>query len=192
MEEFSDDQLVRKAKQGELEAFTELARRYQEKIYRTIMGFTRNHQDADDLAQETFMQAYKALTNFKQRSSFYTWLYRIAVNLTLNFLKRSSHEKNRKDSELETLSSDEITARAVSHPEKDQMLKDFRGKLQETITLLPLVYRTAFLLVELEGMSHKQAAAVLNCSENTISWRMHKARKMLQLKLKLYWERGII
>lgn len=192
MEEFSDDQLVRKAKQGDLEAYTELARRYQEKIYRTIMGMTRNHQDADDLAQETFMQAYKALKKFKQQSGFYTWLYRIAVNLTLNFLKRAGREKSRKDIELETLTFDELTTRAVSKPEKDKMLKDFRKKLQDTIAVLPLVYRTSFLLVELEGMSHKQAAAVLNCSENTISWRMHKARKMLQAKLQPYWDRGII
>ena len=88
MGEFSDDQLVRQAKQGDVEAFSELAGRLKQKIYNTIFSFTKNHQDTDDLTQETFVHAFQSLRSFKQRSSFYTWFYRIAVNLTMNFPKK--------------------------------------------------------------------------------------------------------
>ena len=90
---FSDEQLVEQAKQGNAEAFTELARRSQQKIHQVILALTGNLQDADDLAQETFMQAFKSLKGFKQKSSFSTWLYRIAINLTLNFLKKKKKAK---------------------------------------------------------------------------------------------------
>jgi RNA polymerase sigma factor (sigma-70 family) len=95
----TDDVLVEEAKLGRIEAYAELARRVQEKIYHTIFGMTRNHEDANDLTQETFMYAYRALRTFKQKSSFYTWVYRIAINLTLNFLKKKGREKGREDFE---------------------------------------------------------------------------------------------
>lgn len=95
MEALPDDQLVAHARKGDVDAFTELARRHQEKVFQTILWMTKNQQDADDLRQEAFLHAYKHLKNFKQRSSFYTWIYRIAVNLTLNFLKRKMREKKR-------------------------------------------------------------------------------------------------
>ena len=95
MEDCSDGHLVEQAKQGDVEAFAELARRCQEKVYYTLLALTKNQQDASDLAQEAFMQAFKSLKSFKQRSSFYTWIYRIAVNLTLNFLKRRKREEGR-------------------------------------------------------------------------------------------------
>ena len=88
MDDLSEDRLVRLSKQGDVEAFMALALRHQERIYNTILGLTKNHLDADDLTQETFMKAFKSLNGFKQDSSFFTWLYKIAVNLTLNFLKK--------------------------------------------------------------------------------------------------------
>ena len=192
MEDFSDEELVRVSQRGDLEAFTILARRYQEKIYRTILAMTKNHLDADDLAQDTFLQAYKSLKGFKLKSSFYTWIYRIAMNLTLNHLKKSGWEKNRAEVELETYSPDTRSPREVSAAERDSMKKEFRRKLKEALDSLPAPYKTSFVLIEFQGMSHKQASLVLRCSENTVSWRIHKARKMLQSKLKPYFERGII
>lgn len=192
MEDLSDDQLVRKAKQDDLEAFAELARRYQEKIIRMILRLTKNRLDADDLAQETFLQAYKSLKGFKQKSNFYTWIYRIAMNLTLNFLKKSKREKLRQKIEIETLSIELSGCNASSSPEKNSVMNEFRRKIKEAIDSLPLPYRTSFILVEFQGMSHKQAAYVLRCSENTVAWRMHKARKLLQSSLRPFWKRGII
>ena len=190
MEGLGDERLVRLAKNGSLEAFAELARRLQEKVYHTIFGMTRNHQDADDLTQETFMVAYKALKGFKQKSSFYTWVYRIAVNLTLNHFKKKGKEKGRQDFEDSVSVSDKAAITDLS-PEGDSLKKELRGKLDEAIASLPLAYRAAFNLVVSQGMSHGRASEILGCSENTVSWRMHKARKMLQDRLKPYFSRGL-
>jgi RNA polymerase sigma-70 factor (ECF subfamily) len=190
MGDFSDGQLVELAKKGDVEAFAELARRYQDKIYNTVLAFTKNPQDADDLAQEAFMHAFKSLKKFKQSSSLYTWLYAIAVNLSLNFLKKRKKDNARKlFSENDSFRRDYRHASASS-PEKESMRKELDSKLREAIESLPLPYKASFILVVFQGMSHGQAARILRCSENTVSWRMHKARKMLQAKLGPYLKDG--
>lgn len=187
MADFADDHLAKQAKQGDVEAFEELVCRFQEKIYHTILSLTRNQQDAYDLAQETFMHAYKSLRNFKQSSTFYTWIYRIAVNLTLNFLKRRKRDEKR-EVHVEDYSLDVKSAASTLSPERCSMKKELSKKLKEAIDSLPLTYRASFVLVVSQGLTHTQVAKVLRCSENTISWRMHKARKMLQQKLRPYLE----
>jgi RNA polymerase sigma-70 factor (ECF subfamily) len=176
--QLSDDGLVSRAKRGEQEAYTELVRRVQERIYRTIFAMTRNPEDADDLTQETFMSAYKALKDFRRRSSFYTWVYRIAVNVTLNFLKKKGREKGREDLDEELCSLESGLPSGLS-PEEDSMNRELREKLEAAIRNLPLAYRLAFSLVVFDGLPHARAAEILGCSENTVSWRIHKARKML-------------
>lgn len=185
MDGFADDCLVGLAKEGDVNAFAELVRRYQQKIYQTIFQLTRNHHDTDDLAQDTFMKAFKSLREFKQRSSFYTWLYRIAVNLTLNFLKKRYREKN-KESYTENHSSAEDRNSRIPSPEDYSLKKELKEKLKDALDSLPLAYKASFILVTFQGMSHSQAAEVLDCSEKTVSWRLHKARKILQEKLKPY------
>jgi RNA polymerase sigma-70 factor (ECF subfamily) len=180
-----DDLLVEQAKQGDVEAFAELARRSQQRIHRAILALTGNLQDADDLAQETFMQAYKTLRDFRQQASFYTWLYRIAINLTLNFLKRKKKERM-KETLDESLPLEFRSEILVGSPEQDSLEKELSEKLKQAIDSLPISYRASFVLVAFQGMTHGEAAQILRCSENTVSWRMHKARKMLQAKLKPY------
>jgi RNA polymerase sigma-70 factor (ECF subfamily) len=181
--------LVELAKKGDVNAFAELARRLQEKVFHIVFGMTHNHQDANDLTQETFMYAYNALRGFKQKSSFYTWVYRIAVNLTLNYLKKKGKERGRQDFEDNASVSGQAACPDLS-PEGNSLKNELREKLDEAIASLPLGYRAAFNLVVFQGMSHGQAAEILGCSENTVSWRMHKARKMLQERLKPYFSRG--
>ena len=187
MADCRDDHLVGLAKQGDVEAFAELARRCQERIFYSILALTKNHQDASDLTQEALMQAFKSLRTFKQRSSFNTWVYRIAVNLTLNFLK-----KGKKDGARQVLDESfpwaEADAGASSSPEGHSLKRELSRKLQEAVDSLPLPYKASFVLVVFQGMTHNQAARILGCSENTISWRMHKARKMLQARLRPYLE----
>jgi len=190
MDDLSEDHLVRLSKQGDVEAFMALALRYQERVYNTILGLTKNHLDADDLSQETFMKAFQSLKGFKHDSSFYTWMYKIAINLTLNFLKKSGRERKKTDSLMFNCEQKLNPAKNISSPENVSLKHELRTKLKQAIDNLPPAYRIAFFLVELEGMLHKEAATVLNCSENTISWRLHKARKMLQGKLRPYLERG--
>lgn len=189
MEERADDRLVEQARQGDVEAFTELARQFQKRIYYTILALTKNHQDANDLAQETFMQAFKSLKGFKQRSSFYTWIYRIAVNLTLNFLKRRPREYE-SDVSKGRLTVEWNSSGSDLSPEKHSLSKELSERLKNAIDSLPLPYRASFTLVVFQEMTHDQAARVLRCSEKTVSWRMHKARKLLRLKLKSYLERS--
>lgn len=183
--DLSDGRLVELAKQGDIEAFAELARRCQEKVYYTLLSLTKNQQDASDLAQEAFMQAFKSIKSFKQHSSFYTWIYRIAVNLTLNFLKRKRREEGREVFNDGHPGNKESVDPSFS-PDERSLKKELSEKLQDAIDALPLPYRASFTLVVLQGMTHGQAARILGCSENTVSWRMHKARKMLQARLKPY------
>jgi RNA polymerase sigma-70 factor (ECF subfamily) len=182
---FADDDLVGLAQAGDLDAFTELAGRVQEKVYHTILGMTRNQEDAGDLTQETFMIAYRSLKSFKRKSSFYTWIYRIGVNLTLNFLKKKGREKGTEAFEDTAAVFDKAGYESMS-PEGDSLSRELKDRIDEAIAGLALPYRAAFNLVVFQGMSHGQAAKILGCSENTVSWRMHKARKMLQTKLGPY------
>jgi RNA polymerase sigma-70 factor (ECF subfamily) len=176
MEALPDDQLVAHARKGDVDAFTELARRHQDKVFQTVLWMTKNQQDADDLCQEAFLHAYKHLKNFKQRSSFYTWIYRIAVNLALNFLKKNLREKKRSLIPVEDCLGED----------SGSLRKELRQKLNQAIDSLPDPYKMSFVLVVFQEMSHGQASEVLGCSENTISWRMFNARKMLQKRLLPY------
>jgi RNA polymerase sigma factor (sigma-70 family) len=182
----TDALLVSRAKRGDLEAFTELVRASQERIWNTIVSFTRNTQDADDLMQDVFLQAYRKLGRFKGRSTFFTWVYRIAVNRTLNFLKKKGREKGRE--ELTEAMAATPGEAAGADPQADSLRGELERKMNEAIDSLPLIYRAAFNLVACQGLSHGQAAAMLGVSENTVSWRMFRARKMLQEKLGPYLE----
>lgn len=186
MDDLSEAQLLRLATQKDVEAFTELARRYQGRIYNLILGMTKNPCDADDLAQETFLLAYKSIKRFKQDSNFYTWLYRIAVNRVLNYFTKSKREKRKIESVVSDMSREKPSPKTVSNPEKSSLREELRNRIDAAIHSLPAPYKAAFFLVEYEEMSHKKAAYVLKCSENTVSWRMHKARKILQSKLSPY------
>src|SRR5213083_1222468 len=127
-----DQKLVKRAQGGDLEAYDELIRRYQERIYATIYHMTANHEDANDLAQETFIKAYSALKSFKGDSSFYTWVYRIAVNKTINFLKQRKNKTSlslndldfniENDPELVALVSDKTPRRDIAMAELQEKL----------------------------------------------------------------------
>ena len=181
MDDVSDGSLVGRAKLGDLEAFSELVRRHRERIYRTISRFARDHGDTDDLAQETFLQALREIRRFREKSEFSTWLYRIAVNLSLNHLKRKKREMGRQ--EFDDRFADRHPAAGFS-PESASEGAEFQACLGRAVDSLPPAYRSSFVLVVSEGMSHGQAARILGCSENTVSWRLHKARKMLQARLR--------
>jgi len=184
----TDSELVARARRGDREAFTELVRGCQEKVFNTIVSFTRNVQDADDLMQEVFVQAYRRLDKFKGESTFFTWVYRIAVNQTLNFLKRKKKDEGRRAfDDRDALPEDRA---AAFSPEEDSLREELGRKLRGAIDALPEAYRAAFNLVAGQGLSHGQAARALGIAENTVSWRMHRARKMLQKKLGPYLQGG--
>jgi RNA polymerase sigma-70 factor (ECF subfamily) len=185
MEDHAEEALVQAAQKGNVDAFTALVRRYQEEIYYGILGMTNSHTDADDLTQETFLMAYRNLKHFRQKSKFFTWVYRIAVNLTLNHLKRMKKEKGKQELD-ENLSAGLDSEGEISSPEGSSLKKELRDRIKHAVDSLPLAYKAAFNLVVFQGLTHGEAARVLGCSESTVSWRMHKARKMLQARLRPY------
>ena len=132
IDRFADDDLVGKAQAGDIDAFTELIGRVQEKVYHTILGMTRNQEDAGDLTQETFMVAYRSLPGFKRQSGFYTWIYRIAVNLTLNFLKKKGKEKGTESFEDKAAVLDRAGYEAAS-PEGDSLSRELKDRIDDAI-----------------------------------------------------------
>ncbi len=180
MDERSENDLVDEARRGSREAFAELVRRHERRVYGLVFRMAGNHADADDLAQEVFLSAWSSMASFRRGSSFYTWLYRIAVNLSLTFLKKKNREKDRAEFREDLTGA----GAASSSPEGRSALNELKGRVDEALESLPGRFRASFVLVVGQGLSHAEAAKVLGCSENTVSWRMYKARKLLQARLK--------
>ena len=169
--------LVERAKAGDRTAFGELVRRYRKRIFALALHLTGTPSDADDIAQEVFMRAYRALDRFEGRSEFFTWVYRMAVNRSLNARRDSSR---RRESPLEDPSIDRAVAiDAGGNPVRAAELRLTYARLLRGLDGLPAEMRTTVVLVVLQGMSHGEAAVVQKCSEGTIAWRMHEARTRL-------------
>ena len=175
--------LVMRARRGDLAAYDELVKRYQERIYATIYHMTSNHEDANDIAQEAFIKAYQALKSFKGGSSFYTWLYRIAVNKTINFLKQRKHKNHfslndldfnaENDPDLVALTSDKTPLRAVG-------LTELQKKLNESLLKLSEPHRMVVVLHDVQGVSHDEIAEIMDCNIGTVRSRLFYARQQLQ------------
>ena len=175
--------LVKRARRGDLEAYDELVRRYQQRIYATIYHMTANHEDANDLAQDAFIKAYSALKSFKGGSTFYTWLYRIAVNKTINFLKARKNKYHlslndidfnaEHDPDLVALISDKTPTRAAG-------LNELQKKLNEALLKLSEPHRMVVVLHDVQGQSHEDIAEILGCNVGTVRSRLFYARQQLQ------------
>src|SRR5450759_5612050 len=134
-----EQELVKRARQGDLSAYDDLVRRYQERIYATLYHMTSNHEDANDLAQEAFIKAFQALKSFKGGSSFYTWLYRIAVNKTINFLKQRKNKSQMSLNDLDfNVENDPDFVALISDktPRRDAGLAELQEKLNEAMQKL--------------------------------------------------------
>ena len=175
--------LVDRAREGDLQAYDELVRRYQERIYGTIYHMTSNHEDANDLVQETFIKAFSALKSFKGGSSFYTWVYRIAVNKTINFLKQ---RKNRQGMSLNDLDfnaeNDPDLVALISHktPRREAGLAELQEKLNEAMAKLSDVHRLVVTLHDVQGVPHEEIAEIMDCNIGTVRSRLFYARQQLQ------------
>ncbi len=181
--------LVRRAKQGDLSAYDELVRRYQERIYATVYHMTSNHEDANDLAQEAFIKAYQALKSFKGGSSFYTWVYRIAVNKTINFLKQ---RKTRSQMSLDDLDfnaehdPDLVALISEKTPRREIGLTELQEKLNAAMQKLSEPHRLVVTLHDVQGLSHEEIAEIMDCNIGTVRSRLFYARQQLQAYLSDY------
>jgi len=181
--------LVKRARHGDLKAYDELVKRYQERIYATIYHMTANHEDANDLAQESFIKAYQALKSFRGGSSFYTWIYRIAVNKTINFLKqrKNKYHLSLNDIDFNPENDPELVALiSTKTPHHDAGLSELQKKLNEALLKLSEPHRMVAVLHDVQGMSHEEIASIMGCNIGTVRSRLFYARQQLQGHLAEY------
>ena len=182
--------LVDRAVCGNFEAFDQIMVHYRERMYGVIYNMTLNHSDAADLTQETFVKAFRSISKFKKKSSFFTWLYRIGVNLTLTFLKRKRKRKLFSfdhflgNSEANDRHS-EFTSKEVTS-DKFTLLNELHEKLNEALSKLSDKHRTIVVLYEIDGLSHKEISQIMKCTEGTVRSRLHYAKLQLQSTLSDY------
>jgi RNA polymerase sigma-70 factor (ECF subfamily) len=181
--------LVRRARGGDDRAFEELVKRYRERIYALALHITGNQSDADDVAQDVFLSAHRHLGGFEERSQFFTWIYRMAVNRSLNV--RRSRKRRGETTQLEDPRVERAVAvDAQGNPARAAELRQTYARLLSALDHLPGAMRTSVVLVILQGLSQAEAAAVQNCSPGTIAWRIHVARQRLRDALQAQLEQS--
>ena len=185
-----DDVLVRRVQAGNTEAFEELVRRYERKVYNITYRLMGNEQDASEALQDAFMRAYRFIGKFQFKSSFFTWLYRIATNVSLS--------KLRKREKIDTVSIDQPVNEAGDlpfeipdlkyGPEKLMKQRELRAAIQKSVEELPEDYRSVVVLRDLEGLSNEEVSKVLKLSVAAVKSRLHRGRLVLREKLASYMD----
>jgi RNA polymerase sigma-70 factor (ECF subfamily) len=175
---------VRRAQAGDLAAYDQLVSQFQERIYGLCYHMTSNHEDAHDLAQDAFVKAWQALRNFKGDSSFYTWIYRIAVNTCLNHLKlrrnRTPH-LSLNDLDVQPENDPDLVALVSENtPRREASLAELQRRLNEAILKLSEDHRTVVTLHDIQGLPHEQIAKILKVNPGTVRSRLFYAHQQLQ------------
>jgi RNA polymerase sigma factor (sigma-70 family) len=185
-----DDQvLVKRSLHGDMVAYDALIKRYQERIYATVYHMTGNHEDANDLAQETFIKGFRALKSFKGDSSFFTWVYRIAINKTINFLKQRKNKihLSLNDLDIQTENDPDLVALTSDKtPRREANLSELQIKLNEALAKLSSVHRLVVTLHDVQGLSHEEIGKIMDCNIGTVRSRLFYARQQLQAYLSDY------
>ncbi len=183
-EESGDEELVTSAQRGERQAFEVLVDRYKQKAYRIAFDFTRDREEAKDLSQEAFLQAFSHLKGFDRRASFYTWFYRILVNLCLDYRRRrgrisweSLDERTEKGNGLDKI------ANPAPSPDQQAMGEELSRRIGAALATLPPKQRAVFLLKNHQGLSISEIATVMKAAEGTIKAHLHRAVMALRQRL---------
>jgi len=183
----ADRLLVERAQRGEKHAFDLLVTKYQRKLARLLSRFIRNPAEVDDVAQDAFIKAYRALPSFRGDSAFYTWLYRIGINTAKNYLvsmgRRAPTVTDFDAEEAETFDDGE-QLRDINTPESMLMSKQVAETVNEAMESLPDELRTAIQLREIEGLSYEEIASIMNCPIGTVRSRIFRARDAIAAKLR--------
>ena len=181
----TDRQLVERVRAGEVNAFNFLVLRYQHRVAGLISRFVQNPQEIEDISQETFIKAYRALAQFRGDSSFYTWLYQIAVNTAKNHLASRNRRLMLASVDVDEAENAE-TAPAlcdIADPESEAEMENLRAVIDAAIEELPEELRTAFTLREFSGMSYEQITEVMDCPVGTVRSRIFRAREAIDRKI---------
>jgi RNA polymerase sigma-70 factor (ECF subfamily) len=182
-----DQQLVERAQRGDKKAFELLVVKYQRKLGRLLSRFIRDAAEVEDVAQEAFIKAYRALPSFRGDSAFYTWLYRIGINTAKNYLVamgRRAPTSTEFDSEEAETFEDGEQLRDVNTPEAELMTKQIANTVNETMLELPEELRMAITLREIEGLSYEDIATIMNCPIGTVRSRIFRARETIAERLR--------
>ncbi|MGQ0579891.1 MAG: RNA polymerase sigma factor RpoE [Betaproteobacteria bacterium] len=182
-----DQQLVERAQRGDKRAFELLVVKYQRKLGRLLSRFIRDPAEVEDVAQEAFIKAYRALPSFRGDSAFYTWLYRIGINTAKNYLVamgRRAPTTTEFDSEEAENFEDGDQLRDLNTPEAVLMTRQIATTVNQTMAELPEELRTAITLREIEGMSYEDIASVMNCPIGTVRSRIFRARETIADRLR--------
>ncbi len=172
-----DDILIERVLGGDDRAFEKLVEKYKKRIYYLAYKMTRDHDSADELAQESFVKAYQALSRFKKGYSFYTWIYRICVNLSINFLKREKYTVS-----TESVSDEELLpyTKNVSNQLEKMITSEQAAVVKQAMETLPADQKAVFILKTYENMTYEQMAGVMKCSIGTVMSRLYRARHKLR------------
>lgn len=187
LEQIDEDELVRQFQEGDTEAFNPLVRKYEKKIYNLIYQRIRDRETAKDISQEVFLKAFKALPGFKGGSAFYSWIYRIAINCSIDFQRQCKRNKTLTFEELPD-NVDEAVTMAGSYPSPEKLLeeKELGTIIRKAVRRLPPGQRRVFNLRHRRDMAIKEIAQHLNRSEGTIKTHLHHAHKRLRSMLLPY------
>jgi RNA polymerase sigma-70 factor, ECF subfamily len=182
-----DRQLVERAQRGDKQAFELLVSKYQRKLARLLARFIRDPAEVEDVAQEAFIKAYRALPSFRGDSAFYTWLYRIGINTAKNYLVamgRRAPTATEFDSEEAEGFEDGEYLRDINTPESVLMSNEIARTVNDTMEQLPEELRNAITLREIEGLSYEDIATIMNCPIGTVRSRIFRAREAIAEKLR--------
>jgi RNA polymerase sigma-70 factor, ECF subfamily len=187
LEADSDWDIVRRVQAGDVAAFDVLTLRYRGRVYGVIYNMTSNREDAADLTQDAFIKSFQSINRFQGQSSFFTWLYRIAVNSTLTHLRKNRlrtffslekvDENDRQSAEVIEALTDNTGV------ERNTFVKELQERLNDAMQKLSIRHRTVVTLFEIDGLSHQEIAEIMNCSVGTVRSRLHYAKQQLQSEL---------
>jgi RNA polymerase sigma-70 factor (ECF subfamily) len=187
-----DVELVKRCQAGDSSAFNDLVTRYRSKVFTMIYGMVQNEQDAWDLAQEGFLKVWKSIHRFKGESSFYTWLYRIMTNVTIDSLRRKGVRGEAEfDDRLAPVNVEpgsRTTPSSSPLPDKKLEHREIRGRIDEAIAKLSPEHRAVIVMKEIEDLQYSEIAEILSCSLGTVMSRLFYARKKLQSLLRDLYE----
>lgn len=180
-----DQLLVERTQGGDTRAFDQLIRRYTPRLYALVYNMTSNHDDTNDLLQDIFAKAYRSINGFRGKSSFYTWIHTIAVNMSINFLKKRNRRRAVSlDDEDSGVQNDrdylDATIVASASPVREADLMELQARLQEAMGRLSVDHRTVVTLFDIQGMPHAEIARILGISEGTVRSRLFYAHRQLQ------------
>jgi RNA polymerase sigma factor (sigma-70 family) len=178
-----DQQLVARAQEGDASAFDQLVVKYTPRLYGLVYNMTSNHEDTNDLLQDIFSKAYKAIRGFRGKSSFYTWIHSIAVNMTLNFLKKRGRRFQLSLDDVDaSIQNDKefLEATASTSPVREADLSELQKRLNEAMMKLSDEHRAVVTMFHIQGMPHAEISKILRVSEGTVRSRLFYANRQLQ------------